>query len=118
MGALFNMVEENPAVRKENVINFPVLKENPYKPDPAKLAELLAGHKPELIIFGKSMFIYPEPVKFVADLVKDWNPRPVLMFDMAHVLGLYGAFQAPFDEGADIVTGSTQIGRASCRERV
>jgi glycine/serine hydroxymethyltransferase len=107
MGALFNMVEENPAVRKENVINFPVLKENPYKPDPAKLAELLAGHKPELIIFGKSMFIYPEPVKFVADLVKDWNPRPVLMFDMAHVLGLYGAFQAPFDEGADIVTGST-----------
>ena len=29
------------------------------------------------------------------------------MFDMAHVLGLYGAFQAPFEEGADIVTGST-----------
>jgi glycine/serine hydroxymethyltransferase len=26
---------------------------------------------------------------------------------MAHVLGLYGAFQAPFDEGVDIVTGST-----------
>jgi glycine/serine hydroxymethyltransferase len=26
---------------------------------------------------------------------------------MAHVLGLYGAFQAPFDEGADVVTGST-----------
>jgi glycine/serine hydroxymethyltransferase len=29
------------------------------------------------------------------------------MFDMAHVLGLYGAFQAPFEEGADVVTGST-----------
>jgi len=107
MGALFNMIEEDPAVRKEKVINFPVLKENPYKPDLAQLAVILAGHRPELIIFGKSMFIYPEPVKFVAELVKDWKPRPVLMYDMAHVLGLYGAFQAPFDEGADIVTGST-----------
>jgi glycine/serine hydroxymethyltransferase len=29
------------------------------------------------------------------------------MYDMAHVLGLYGAFQAPMAEGADIVTGST-----------
>ncbi|MCK7492011.1 MAG: hypothetical protein MZW92_10405 [Comamonadaceae bacterium] len=45
--------------------------------------------------------------RFVADIVKDWPERPVLMFDMAHVLGLYGAFQAPFAEGADIVTGST-----------
>ena len=26
---------------------------------------------------------------------------------MAHVLGLYGAFQEPLAEGADIVTGST-----------
>jgi len=43
----------------------------------------------------------------VAEIVKDWPSRPVLMFDMAHVLGLYGAFQEPFKEGADIVTGST-----------
>jgi len=107
MGALFNLVEEDPAVQKENVVSFPVLQENPYRPDTAKLAELLEKHRPELIIFGKSMFIYAEPVRFVAGLVKDWKPRPVLMFDMAHVLGLYGAFQAPFEEGADIVTGST-----------
>jgi len=53
------------------------------------------------------MFIYPEPVRFVYELVKDWPDRPLLMYDMAHVLGLYGAFQAPFEEGADIVTGST-----------
>jgi len=43
----------------------------------------------------------------VADLVKDWPRRPVLMFDMAHVLGLYGAFQEPFKDGVDVVTGST-----------
>lgn len=107
MGALFNLVEEDPKTGKEKVINFPVLKENPYRADLQALAELLEKNRPELVIFGKSMFIYPEPVKFVADLVKDWPDRPILMFDMAHVLGLYGAFQSPFEEGADIVTGST-----------
>jgi glycine/serine hydroxymethyltransferase len=107
MGALFNFVEEDPETGKERVLNFPVLRENPYKPDVRKLGELLESRRPELIIFGKSMFLYREPVKFVADIVRGWKERPVIMFDMAHVLGLYGAFQAPLAEGADIVTGST-----------
>ena len=107
MGALFNLVEEDPASGKENVINIPVRRDNPYQADLEALAELLKKHRPELVVFGKSMFIYPEPVGFVYNLVKDWPDRPVLMYDMAHVLGLYGAFQAPFAEGADLVTGST-----------
>jgi len=107
MGALFNFVAENPETGKDNVINFPVSEANPYKLDETKLGELIVEHKPELLVFGKSMFIYPEPIGFVYDLVKDWDPRPVIMFDMAHVLGLYGAFQAPFVEGADVITGST-----------
>jgi glycine/serine hydroxymethyltransferase len=107
MGALFNYVEEDAKTGKENVVHLPVLKENPYKPDLPALAELLDRHKPELIVFGKSMFLYQEPVAFTAGIVKSWNPRPVIMFDMAHVLGLYGAFQEPFKEGADVVTGST-----------
>jgi glycine/serine hydroxymethyltransferase len=107
MGALFNFVEEDPATGKENVVHLPLLKDNPYKPDVAALPDLLDRHKPELIIFGKSMFIYQEPVKPVADIVRTWNRRPVLMYDMAHVLGLYGAFQPALQEGADIVTGST-----------
>lgn len=107
MGALFNFVEEDPATGKERVINIPVLADNPYKPDLPKLAELLDKNRPELIVFGKSMFIYQEPVKFVADIVKGWPEKPVIMFDMAHVLGLYGAFQEPLAEGADVVTGST-----------
>lgn len=107
MGALFNFVEEDPATGKENVVHLPLLKDNPYKPDVAALPDLLDRHKPELIIFGKSMFIYQEPVKPVADIVRTWNQRPVLMYDMAHVLGLYGAFQPALQEGADIVTGST-----------
>jgi glycine/serine hydroxymethyltransferase len=107
MGALFNFVDEDPATGKERVVHFPVLKDNPYKADLPKLAEILQDARPELMVFGKSMFIYPEPVRFVAGIVKDWPEKPVLMFDMAHVLGLYGAFQEPFAEGADVVTGST-----------
>lgn len=107
MGALFNYAEEDPETGKERVVNFPVLKGNPYKPDLERLAAVLDSHKPELVVFGKSMFLYREPVRFVADIVRGWKDRPILMYDMAHVLGLYGAFQAPFDEGADLVTGST-----------
>ncbi|MEO0162191.1 MAG: hypothetical protein ABIL39_09775 [candidate division WOR-3 bacterium] len=107
MGALFNYVEEDPATGKENVINFPVKKDCMHKADLEKIAEILQKERPELIVFGKSMFLHREPVEFVHQLVKDWEPRPILMYDMAHVLGLYGAFQEPFKEGADIVTGST-----------
>jgi len=107
MGALYNWIDEDPGTGKENVIHFPVRKDNPYKADLSALADLLAKRKPELVVFGKSMFICAEPVKFVADLVKDWPQRPVLMYDMAHVLGLYGAFQEPFKDGVDLVTGST-----------
>jgi glycine/serine hydroxymethyltransferase len=107
MGALFNFVSEDPKTGKENVLNLPVAKDNPYKPDLRKLAELLAENRPELIIFGKSMFLYPEPVEFVSRIVKEWPEPPVIMYDMAHVLGLYGAFQEPLREGADVITGST-----------
>jgi glycine/serine hydroxymethyltransferase len=107
MGALFNYVDVDPQTNKETVINFPVCKDNPYRIDIKLIPELLERHKPELIVFGKSMFIYPEPVAEVAAMVKEMSPRPVIMYDMAHVLGLYGAFQKPFEDGADIVTGST-----------
>lgn len=107
MGALFNYVEFDPAAGRERVVHLPQRADNPYKPDLEALAGLLGEHRPELVVFGKSMFLYPEPVAFVSKLVSSWPERPVLMFDMAHVLGLYGAFQAPLSEGADLVTGST-----------
>lgn len=107
MGALFNYVEEDPQTGREKVINFPVRKDCLYKTNTDALAKLLETEKPELIVFGKSMFLHKEPVQFVHTIVKDWNPRPVIMYDMAHVLGLYGVLQEPFNEGADIVTGST-----------
>ncbi|UCH50424.1 MAG: hypothetical protein JSV54_05215, partial [Chloroflexota bacterium] len=107
MGALFNYVEEDRDTGKECVFHFPVQKDNLYRTDTAKLGELVEMAKPELIIFGKSMVLYKEPVKFVYDLTKDMKPRPVLMYDMAHTLGLHGILQDPFEERVDVVTGST-----------
>jgi glycine/serine hydroxymethyltransferase len=107
MGALFNYVDADPETGKEAVINFPIQSDNPYKIDATKMAALIEQHKPDLIVFGKSMFICQEPVREAYEVVQGLDPRPVIMYDMAHVLGLYGAFQKPLEEGADIVTGST-----------
>jgi len=107
MGALFNFVDADPATGKEAVLNFPVRKDNPYKIDAPAMAALIKERKPDLIVFGKSMFISREPVAEARAAADALSPRPVIMYDMAHTLGLYGAFQTPLDEGADIVTGST-----------
>lgn len=107
MGALFNYVDIDPVSGKDKVINFPIVEGNLYKTDTEKLGEILTDNKPELIVFGKSMFLYSEPVQFVYNIVKEWDHRPIIMYDMAHVLGLYGVFQEPLREGADVVTGST-----------
>jgi glycine/serine hydroxymethyltransferase len=107
MGALFNFVDLDSETGKEAVTNFPVREDNPYRCDVDALLAMLPDVRPDLVIFGKSMFLHPEPVRQVRDLVADWEDRPVLMYDMAHVLGLCGAFQEPFADGADLVTGST-----------
>jgi glycine/serine hydroxymethyltransferase len=107
MGSLFNYVEMDPETGREHVLNFPIAKDNQYKIDIEKMKELIIEEKPELIVFGKSMFIYPEPVREAAEACEELETRPVIHYDMAHVLGLYGAFQEPLGEGADVVTGST-----------
>jgi aminomethyltransferase len=41
-------------------------------------------------------------------MISGMRPKPILLYDMAHVFGLVGPyFQEPFKEGADIVTSST-----------
>ncbi len=108
MGALRDFVCRDPKWEKPAVVNFPVLKENPYKIDVAATRELMAEHRPELIILGKSMIIHREPVQELRAIIDALALDCMLMYDMAHVLGLVGPyFQQPFKEGADIVTGST-----------
>jgi aminomethyltransferase len=108
MGALRDFVARDPKTEKPAVINFPVCADNPYKIDVPACEELIEVHRPELIIFGKSMTLYPEPVAEIRKMVSAAGLDTVLMYDMAHVLGLAGPhFQEPFKEGADLVTGST-----------
>lgn len=108
MGALRDFVARDPQRERPAVVNFPVQPENPYKINVAACRQLLEIHEPELIIFGKSMTIYPEPVGEIKAMVDDLGLSCLLMYDMAHVLGLVGPyFQEPFAEGADVVTGST-----------
>ena len=108
MGALRDYIARDPVTEQYAVVNFPVCQDNPYRIDVEKTAELLGRMDPEVIIFGKSMVLHPEPVAEVRRLVEAKRERPIIVYDMAHVLGLVGPhFQQPFGEGADIVTGST-----------
>ncbi len=108
MGALKEFIAHDPLTEKPATIPFPVLKEDPYRIDLLKTKELLEEHKPEMIILGKSMVIYREPLREISEMIAPMNPKPILLYDMAHVLGLIGpSFQEPFHEGADLVTGST-----------
>jgi glycine/serine hydroxymethyltransferase len=107
MGALFNYVGKDPSTGREAVVNLPVKKENPYCIDAAAMGDLIRKRKPDLLILGKSMCISPEPVAEARAAVRESNLKTVIMYDMAHTLGLYGAFQNPLEEGADLITGST-----------
>ena len=87
---------------------FPVLPENPYQLDLSRMPELLERSRPQLVILGKSMIINREPVAEIRGMIDSLGLNTVIMYDMAHVLGLVGPhFQEPFKEGADLVTGST-----------
>jgi glycine/serine hydroxymethyltransferase len=101
-GALFNYAESN-------LVNFPADQKNPYKTDIEKALSLLTKNRPALIVFGKSMFLHPEPIQEIRaciDTIPDY--RPLVMYDGAHVLGILGPhFQDPLAEGAQVVTGST-----------
>ena len=108
MGALKDFIAHDPHTERPAAVPFPVLKEDPYRIDLLKTKEVIEEHRPELIVLGKSMVIYKEPAREIAEMIASMNPKPILLYDMAHVLGLIGPyFQEPFQEGADIVTGST-----------
>jgi aminomethyltransferase len=108
MGALRDFVARDPAREAPGVVNFPVCRDDPYRIDTDELPELIEQHRPELIVLGKSMILYREPVREIRSILDQLSLDTVLMYDMAHVLGLAGPhFQDPFADGADIVTGST-----------
>ena len=73
-----------------------------------KIIELeKAGRLPKMAMFGGSLFLFPHPVKELADFLKGYKMH--VNYDAAHVAGLIagGRFQDPLREGADTITMST-----------
>jgi glycine hydroxymethyltransferase len=88
-----------------NIVNFPITADG-YHIDVDRTVELIRAVSPKVLILGKSLFLFPEPVK---ELVAACRDRDVsILYDAAHVLGLIagGLFQDPLREGAVLMTGS------------
>ncbi len=75
--------------------------------DPDATAKIIREFKPELILFGGSVFLFPHPVRELSEIAKDVGAN--VGYDAAHVAGLIGSgyFQDPLREGADAMTLST-----------
>ena len=89
-----------------HILDFPI-SEDGYHIDVEATKNLIRKTKPRLIVLGKSLYLFPDPVKELCDVCRENNV--ILHYDAAHVLGLIagGEFHDPFAEGADFVTSST-----------
>ncbi len=69
--------------------------------------KLIEEVKPKLVILGGSLYIFPHPVKEIAEAAHSVGAK--LMYDAAHVLGLITGkvWENPLKQGADILTSST-----------
>ena len=78
-----------------------------YHLDISKSIDLVEQISPNMVILGKSLFLFPEPVSEIAEVCRLKN-IPIL-YDGAHVLGLIlgKQFQNPFLEGAHLINAST-----------
>lgn len=72
-----------------------------------KIRQLDKNKIPKMAMFGGSLFLFPHPLKELADFLKGYNMH--INYDAAHVAGLIagGVFQDPLREGADTMTMST-----------
>jgi glycine hydroxymethyltransferase len=73
-----------------------------------KIEKMASEQKPpKLAMFGGSLFLFPHPLKELADAIHSVGAK--IAYDAAHVAGLIaaGRFQDPLREGADAVSLST-----------
>jgi glycine hydroxymethyltransferase len=84
----------------------------PFDPDrwnlrTAEAGEMIRSRRPKLVVLGASFFLFPYDLVPVAEACQEAGAA--LGYDASHVLGLIagGRFQRPFEEGCDVVVGST-----------
>ncbi len=75
--------------------------------DVDRAVRLIEDVKPSLIVLGGSVYLFPHPVKELAEAAHSVGAR--LLYDAAHVLGLIVGkrWRNPLDYGADVMTSST-----------
>lgn len=68
--------------------------------------KLINHVNPKLLMFGASMFLFPEPIKEIKEQI---DPKIKIIYDAAHVFGLIynKKFQQPLEESVDVMTAST-----------
>ena len=88
-------------------LHFFPLTEDHYHVDVPQSLKLIDQVSPRLLVLGKSLFLFPEPVRELAELCRERDIP--LLYDGAHVFGLIvgGQFQDPLREGATWMTAST-----------
>lgn len=88
-------------------LHFFPLSEDLYHLDIPKSLDLIDHVSPRLIVLGKSLILFPEPLQELAALCRERH-IPIL-YDAAHVFGLIvgGSFQDPLRDGATWMTAST-----------
>ena len=93
-------------VRGINLVSYPFNDEE-MNIDIDGAVKLIKEVKPKLCLNGRSVFLFPSPIKELAEAAHDVGAY--LIYDAAHVLGLIGGkqFQDPLREGADVMNGST-----------
>ena len=94
------------ALRGINLVSYPFNDEE-MNIDVDGAVKLIKKIKPKLALNGRSVFLFPSPIKEIAEAAHEVGAY--LVYDAAHVLGLIAGkqFQDPLREGADVMSGST-----------
>jgi len=90
----------------DNILSFPLTRDG-YHIDIKETIGLLEKVPVKVMILGKSLYLFPDPVKELAPICKELGI--VLIYDAAHILGLIAGkrFPDPLKDGAHLVTAST-----------
>ena len=90
----------------DNIVDCPMTGDG-YHIDVEKTVYLIEKVKPKILVLGRSLFLFPEPVQELSEVCRLYNVR--IIYDGAHVLGLIAGkrFQDPLKDGAFLVTAST-----------
>jgi glycine hydroxymethyltransferase len=90
----------------KNILTWP-LEADGMHIDVPRAKELLHRERPKVVLFGRSLILFREPVAELAPVARELGAT--VIYDGAHVLGLIGgrAFQDPLAEGAEVLMGST-----------